>query len=184
MQTPRIPHPMQNNPFGPFAYGYGLGILPNFLGEKLVAHSGSVGTATAYMGFLPEKQLGILLLANGSGYSLGSMGQYGLALMLGHDPDQLPFVQRQQRLAELTGQYATYKGTMTRTVRQAGDFLLLEAKDNHGTFSQTLVPDVLGTASRTFFALADGIKQPVEFRISDQGIDLVVERYYLRRIGQ
>ena len=174
---------MQENPFGQFAYGYGLGIVPNFLGEKLVAHSGSVGTATAYMGFLPEKQLGILLLANGSGYPPGSMGQYGLALLLGHDPEQLPFIQRQHRLAELTGQYATYKGTMRRTVGKAGDFLLLEAKDNHGTVSQTLVPDRLGETRRTFYALADGIKQPVEFRVSASGIDLIIERYYLRRMG-
>lgn len=180
MQTPRIPHPMQDNPFGPFAYGYGLGILPNFLGETLVAHSGSVGTATAFMGFLPARQLGILLLANGSGYPLGSMGQYGLALMLGHDPEQLPVVQRQRRLSELAGEYTTYKGTMRRTVRKSGDFLLLEAKDNHGTVAQTLVPDKLGETRRTFFALADGIKQPVEFRVSVNGIELIVERYYLR----
>ncbi len=185
MQTPRITTPLQNSPFGDTGYGYGLAIIPDFLGRRLVGHGGSVGTATAQMSFLPDENVGMMVLANGSGYPLSQIAMYGLALLLGEDPDALYFARREARLAGLEGRYETYKGTVRMQVRRAGDFLFLEESHQFGTIVTPLVPEDLGETVRTFYTLRSGLRLPVEFRVRDDGlIELIVERYLLRRTGR
>ena len=48
--------------------------------------------STAFMGYVPKKKVGIILLANASAYPVSQIGPYGLALMLGEDPEKLPFI--------------------------------------------------------------------------------------------
>lgn len=183
METPRVAVPYQG-PFGEEGYGYGLQILPNFLGRKLVGHGGSVLVSTAYMGFIPEEGVGIALLANGSGYPLSQLGMYGLALMLGEDPESLPFVQRDKALAELVGVYETYKGTMRAQVKRMGDLLSLEIRDKYTDLIVPLVPEALEGDVRTFYALQRSRRLPVEFRVREGEIDLIYERYLLRKTGK
>lgn len=81
MESPQgaLPH---QGPFGKRAHAYGLSIAPDFLGNKLVGHGGSVLVATAHIGFIPQQGVSIALLANGSGYLLSQLGMYGLAMLL------------------------------------------------------------------------------------------------------
>ena len=86
---------------------------------------------TAYMGCIPAKRIGIALLANGSGYLLSQIGMYGLALILGENPESLSFVKLERTFELLTGLYETYKGTMKAQVVSKGGILQLEIKDKY-----------------------------------------------------
>jgi hypothetical protein len=181
MEKPKIKLPVQV--FGGEAYGYGLMIIPNFFGCKLVGHGGSVLVATAYLGYIPERKVGIALLANGSGYPLSQLGMYGLALMLGKNPEELPFIKMEKQLEALTGRYETYKGTMEAQVARMGSFLCIEIKDKYTEMTIPLVPENLEGNIKTFYTLQGSGKLQVEFIVNGKDIDLIYERYRLKKVG-
>jgi CubicO group peptidase (beta-lactamase class C family) len=183
MESAHIATPLEG-PFGIYGYGFGLGITADFGGYKLIGHSGGLGVATAYIGFIPERGVGIALLANGDGYPLSQMGMYGLSLLLDQDPEQLPFVQRERALDKLEGRYETYKGTMKASVRRAGDFLMLEVKDKYNDTVIPLVPEELSLESGKFYTLASGNRLPVEFQVREDDIRLFYERYAMLKTGE
>jgi len=183
MQIPQIEIPYQGY-FGERSYAYGLFVTPDFLGSKLIDHGGSVLVSTAFMGFIPDKQIGIVLLANGSGYSLSQLGMMALAAMLGNDPEDLPFVRKERELTELTGAYETYKGTMKAQVKKMGSFLAIEIKDKYTDTVVPLIPQDIEKNRRTFYTLSSGAKLAVEFIVYETGIELIYERYLLRKTGK
>ncbi len=164
-------------------YGYGLGMQDDFFGETVISHGGSVGIATAYMAFVPQRSVGIALLSNGAGYPLGYFAEYGLALLLGEDPEALSFRQAETALDGLEGTYETFKGTMQATLRRQGDLLLFEAKDKLSNWRATLIPELLGSDAAQFFRLEGGYRIPVEFAISSDDVEFLFERYKFRKIG-
>lgn len=181
MEKPRIKLPV--HVFGGESYGYGLMTVPNFLGYKLVGHGGSVLTATAYIGYIPERKIGIALLANGSGYPLSQLGMYGLALMLGRNPEELPFIKMEKQLEALTGRYETYKGTMDAQVVKKGSFLCIVIKDKYMEEIIPLFPENLEGNVKTFYTLQGSGKLKVEFIVDGKDVDLIYERYRLKRVG-
>lgn len=181
MEKPRVKLPLQI--FGGEAYGYGLHIIPRFFGNKLVGHGGSVLVATAYMGYVSEKRMGIALLANGSGYPLSQMGLYGLALMLGENPEDLPFVKVERAFDTLTGLYETYKGTMKAQVVTKGGILSLEIKDKYTDMIIPLIPEDIEGEVKTFYTVQASVKLPVEFMAKGDKVDLIYERYRLKKVG-
>lgn len=191
MCEPRIPLPWHSNlglfgenaPADPAGhYGYGLS-TEGFYDEQLIGHGGSVFVATAHLAFLPQSRVGVALLSNGSGYPMSQVAKVALAVLLGKDPNQLPFVQVESSLSKLTGSYETYKSTMKATVSQQADFLKLVIHDLAQPQEIILAPDHLGTQEATFFTLAAGRKLPVTFRFLDDEVELIYERYKLRRTG-
>ncbi len=182
MERPWIPLPY-SGAFGKESYGYGLQITANFLGRKLVGHGGSVLVSTAYMGYIPDEDVGIVLLANGSGYPLSQLGMYGLSLLLGENPDVLPFVRNERALAELAGTYETYRGTMRVEVVWKGDFLFLEIRDRYTETVVPLIPEELGPEVARFLTLQRGRRLPVEFRRKGGTWELIYERYLLRKVS-
>jgi len=184
MESPRVVTPNQGSGFGVYSYGYGLGMYDNFFGHKLVGHSGSVGVATSYIGFIPDKEIGIAVLANGSGYSPSAMGMYGLALLLGEDPEKMPFVQRDRSLSELEGVYETYQGTLKFHIRKMGEYLNLEMHHKYGTQSVPIFPETFEGGTLNFYSVANGYRMPVEFRKEKGEMSLIYERYYARKTGK
>lgn len=182
MGAPCVREPFQG-PFGEEGYGLGLMIFPDFLGRKLLCHGGSVEVSTAWMGFVPEEGVGIALLANGSGYPMSQLGMYGLALLLGEEPDELPFARWERTLSELAGTYETYKGTMQAQVRRAGDFLMLELRDRYTELVVPLVLEGREGGAVTFYTWQGRRKLPVEFLVHEGRVELIYERYLLRRVG-
>ncbi len=182
LETARVSRGLEG-PFGDLSYGYGLGVTPDFLGHCLISHSGSLYVATAWLGYIRQEGVGIVLLSNGSGYPLSQMGMYGMAVVLGEDPDQLPFAKTERMLEELEGTYETYKGTMHVEVRKAGDFLNVEFADKYNQDVAVLVPELVGEDTRMFCTFSGGHKLLVEFSVSETGVDLLYERYRMKRTG-
>ncbi|MEO8608302.1 MAG: serine hydrolase [Chloroflexota bacterium] len=184
METPRVQTPIKDSPFGTESYGFGLNIKSNFLGHKLISHGGSVGVSTAYIGFLPEKNVGVAILTNGSGFATGQFGMYGLALALGEDPDNLPFTRQVRILSQLEGSYETYKGTMKVQVKRSGDLLTMTETDKHGSSTSILIPDTLDEKHSTFYSLESGAKKLAEFTVKGDKVDFISERYLFRKTGK
>lgn len=187
MATPYIAVPPEIYPAADRApaghYGYGLGIYPQFFGRTLISHSGSVLVSTAYLAFIPEEDIGVIALANGSGYPLAQLGQFALAVWLKEDPWGLSGVREERLLERLTGRYETYRGTYGGTVTRAGDFLVLEISNRLLEQKIVLVPLSLEADHAAFFTLAAGRRLTVEFTLSEHGVEMIYERYKMRRIG-
>lgn len=191
MMTPRVALPLKSAPelWGEATsgsaeahYGYGLSVQ-EFFGERLVGHGGSVLVSTAHLAFIPERKLGVAVLANGSGYPLAQLAQVAMALLLERDPDALPFMRVEAALTPLTGRYETFKGSMQADIERRGDFLQLTVVDGAQPQQVLLVPEQLDETEPRFFTLAGGKRLPVVFRRSQAGVELVYERYKLRRSG-
>lgn len=181
MEKPRVKLPLQV--FGGEAYGYGLSIIPNFFGYKLVGHGGSVLVYTAYIGYVPEKKVGVALLANGSGYPLSQIGQYALAMLLGKNPEELPFIKTEKTYELLSGIYETHKGTMDAKVAAKGGLLQIEISDKYNDMVISLIPENLEGNLKKFYALQSGGKLPIEFIVEDNYVELIYERYRLKKVS-
>lgn len=165
-------------------YGYGFEMQQDFYGEKYIYHGGNVMVATAFMGFVPERGAGVVLLANGKGYPLSNIAQYALALVMGEDPNSLPFARIEHGLDALVGRYESYRSTMQARVIRHQDFLKLVIEDKAQPQEIVLVPESLGSSSR-FYTLTRGLRLPVRFRRAERGgIELLYERYKFRRVGR
>ncbi len=181
MEKPRVKLPLQV--FGGEAYGYGLSITPNFFGYKMVGHGGSVLVYTAYIGYVPEKQAGVALLANGSGYPLSQIGMYALAMLLDRNPEDLPFVKLERTYDLLCGVYETYKGTMDAKVTAKGGILQIEICDKYTDMIIPLIPEDIESNVKKFYTLQASGKLPVEFIVKDNNVELIYERYRLKKVS-
>ncbi|MEJ7613965.1 MAG: serine hydrolase, partial [Candidatus Fervidibacter sacchari] len=181
METPHVPLPSPL--FGAEGYGFGWSVYPNFLGHKLVAHSGSVLVHTAFAGYIPDAGIGVAVLANASGHPLSQIGMVTLATMLGKDPETLPFVRHDKLLEKLVGRYETYKGTMSLQVSRKGDGVLLETKGKLLESSIPFLPEEISDTYARFFTLQHSRKVVAEFFIDGEKITLLYERYKLVKVG-
>jgi len=65
-----------------------------------------------------------------------------------------------------------------------GDFLTIEINDKYNDHIVPLVPEAIEGQTRTFYNLSAGMREPVEFQVGEAGIDLIYERYRLRKTGK
>ena len=173
METPYIKVPWQL--FGDEGYGYGWIIHPNFLGRKLIEHSGSVLIYTGFIGYLPNEGIGVAVLENSPLYPPSHIGMYALAEALGEDPgNSLPFVIREDILRRIEGTYEGFMGLTKVKINVSGDFLIAESAEGS---KQILVPEEISKDYVKCFTLSEGIKLPAEFFIEEGRIDLFLGRY-------
>ena len=173
IEAPHILEPWET--FGKDAYGYGWEIIPNFYGSKLVNHGGSVRVYTAFVAYLPGRKVGVSVLANSGGLDW-NIGLYALSQLIGQDPTTLPFLKTDRILSRLEGQYETYKGTIRITIKKAGGILYFEYRDKYQEEVVPLTPERLEEDRATFYAIAGGVKTTMEFKMSDDKIELVGSR--------
>ncbi|MGQ9462745.1 MAG: serine hydrolase [Candidatus Fervidibacter sp.] len=182
METPHVPLPSPL--FGAEGYGLGWSVYPDFLGHKLVAHSGSVLVHTAFAGYIPDAGVGVAVLANSSGHPLSQIGMVALTTLLGKDPETLPFVRRDKLLDKFVGRYETYKGTMRLEVNRKGDGLSVETKGKVLESSIFLLPEEIGDSYARFFTVQNCRKVTVEFFAEDSKVTMLYERYKLVKVGE
>jgi CubicO group peptidase (beta-lactamase class C family) len=172
--------PVKSEPVGPSAYALGLSVQ-RFYGRALIGHGGSVLVYTAYLGFIPEERVGVAVLANGSGYPMGQLAQAALAFLLDEDWEDLPFVRLEELRESIFGSYATYQGTMRARVVPRGGAVELVIEDRETPQSTILtLEEVVGDEAR-FRAHFGDRYLPVVFRLKKGEVDLLHERYKLRR---
>ena len=179
METPYGKWPAEH--YGGDSYGYGLEIIPNFHGHKVVRHGGSVDCYTASMSYVRDLKSGVALLANGTGYSMSRLAMIAQSLLAGVDPGELRAVKLETLLKKLEGQYKAYKDTIFATVRVNGSFLMLSGEDIGKDI--VLVPEGEEDGVARFYTIDEGARMEVTFRFNRYGVELLYERYRYRRAG-
>ncbi len=167
--------------YGGDSYGYGLMIIPDFHGHKIVRHGGSVDVYTSDMEYARDLRSGVVLLSNGTGYSMGLLGMSAVSLLVGANPGELRAVRLERLLKRLEGQYRTYKDTLVAEVKRVGSFLMLSGEDIGNNI--ILVPGGEEGEEARFFTLEGGARMEVVFRLDQSGVELFFERYRYRRSG-
>jgi CubicO group peptidase (beta-lactamase class C family) len=177
MQTLHIQRP--DGYYGEYGYGYGLSITPDFLGYKMVSHSGSILVSTAYMAFLPELKMGAVMMGNSAKLPYEEIAESVFALLMGKDPSKvIPSLMVKRRINQLIGHYEIYRGIESVNVLKVSGMLYLQSKTPFVDVHQPLIPEDSSLESTKFYTLVDGVKTPIEFVLrKDGGVDLFVERY-------
>ena len=179
METPYGKWPAEY--YGGDSYGYGLQIIPSFHGHKVVGHGGSVDCYTANMNYIRDLKSGVVLLANGTGYSMGRLSMIAQSLLAGADPGDLRAVRLEALLKKLEGQYKAYRDTIFAEVRVNGSFLMLSGEDIGKNI--VLVPEEQEDDMARFYTIDGGAKMDVTFKFNKHGVELFYERYRYRRAG-
>jgi len=105
---------------------------------------------------------------------------YALALMLNHDPDkEIGVFIRENTARLLEGVYESYGGAVRVRVSRRGDFLVLESTTKHTREATILVPEEVRHDYARYFTLVNGVKTPAEFHITNNGVELIYERFKL-----
>jgi CubicO group peptidase (beta-lactamase class C family) len=163
-------------------YGHGWMLEP-WDGEQLIGHGGSILVSTAYMGYLEDTGVGVVLSANiAASYPLSILGKSVLSILQGDDPraDSVYFT-RERRLDQLTGEYASYQGVQKATVtRETGGLLLdFENRDD----SLVLLPESPTIDDRSFTTVNPntGQSKTVEFDVDNEEVHLQIDRWYLHQ---
>jgi len=179
METPYGKWPAEH--YGGDSYGYGLQVIPSFLGHKVVGHGGSVEVYTSQMAYARDLKAGVVLLTNGTGYNMGRLAMSAISMLAGKDPEVIRMVRLENLLKRLEGQYRAYKDTVYAEVRINGSFLMLSGEDIGKDL--VLVPDGEEDGVARFYTLDAGARMDVTFRFNKYGVELVYERYRYRRAG-
>ena len=177
MQTLHIHRP--DGYHGETGYGYGLSIIPDFHGRKLVAHGGSILVSTAHMSLVPEEGLGVMIMGNSAKLAYEAINESILALLMGLDPvEATPWLYVKQRLLDLTGRYKTYKGIESVDVKYKAGMLYIESETPFAKTSTPIIPEDPMIGETVFYSLVDGVKSPVVF----DGDNLFIERYCYHKV--
>ncbi len=177
MQTVHIRRP--DGYYGVYGYGFGLNITPDFLGEKLVEHGGSILVSTAHIAFIPARNIGVIMMGNSGGMDYATIAESVLAILMDKNPDDvIPSLGVRERMARLEGAYTVYEGLESLDIVKERGMLYLQQEEN-------LTPLIPGDAyyrGTQFYLLNDGRKTPVEFRFGDDGsVSVLIARYVYRK---
>ena len=161
-------------------YAYGLRIKSDFFGYNLVYHSGSVFGSSAYMGFIPEKNVGVVIMATG-GYFLEDVGELTIAQLLGVNPDDVPYFKRVEQLESLTGTYLTFRNTSRYEVKRNRGILRLETSFWQRTWTTPLIPVDLDGDVKRFVTYGLESMTPVDFVYRDGELMMFYENSLAKR---
>ncbi|MHA2249922.1 MAG: serine hydrolase domain-containing protein [Candidatus Kariarchaeaceae archaeon] len=107
------------------AYGYGLSIIEDFHGVKVVTHGGASGVSGGLVAFIPELGITYTHLYN-VGWLGGHIMYMALLALLGKDPEDLPYIKRRKHFRKLKGDYIAYKKNVEVKVIEKEGLLYIE----------------------------------------------------------
>lgn len=163
-------------------YAYGFRIKSGFFGYDLVYHSGSVFGSSAYMGFIPEKGIGVVIMATG-GYFLEDIGELAIAQLIGVNPDDVPYFHRIAQLEELTGTYVTFRNTSEYEIKRHRGILHLETSFWQRKWTTPLIPVDLESDVKRFMVYGLETMTPVEFVWRDGELLMFYENSLAKRVN-
>lgn len=166
--------------------GYGYGWMTRQFGDDLlVGHAGGTGVSAGYLGFLTERGLGVAIGCNAQpSTSPEEIAIELLSTLTNTDPvDVLPERAIQEKIDPVTGEYESYRGIQTATVRWTGDALEIEHHNPMGGDSLQLSPVSLDPTDYRFRAIeGNGAEITVEFSVDD-GVAFLIDRVLFQRVG-
>jgi len=168
-------------------YGYGPRV-GELLDGPLVEHTGTApGISRAYVGLVPEHDLGVTLGANTSDVPIGTLGRGVLAIAAGAVPEEaVPALSMNEKIAAVTGTYEGYHGGLTVTVEAADSDPHLEITYEDGPgWSFTAFPESVARDDYAFYTVRrGGLRSPVRFHETDSGMEMRCNVDRLRRTAR
>ncbi|SDJ23794.1 serine hydrolase domain-containing protein [Natribacillus halophilus] len=116
-------------------YGYGLMITPDYYGQKLVEHGGSLKAISSLMAMVPERKLAGVVLTNLAGVPAGKILHGGLNVHEGRHPEEThvshpPALSvKVEMLKDYEGTYRSLEG-MNLAAWLEGETLLIQYQDD------------------------------------------------------
>ena len=165
-------------------YGFGWVLLKNFHGKNLIWHGGNTGNYSAELIFIPEDNLGMIVLANAS--SDPSLNHYITLLQayLGYNPKEVNMIyQKHMNMNKFVGKYTNYQGFYTAEVNNKGGTLFFELKSELQPFSLTLFPktDELNCLDNYYYK-ENGFKEKIFFIEKNGVLYLKLDRLLFTKI--
>lgn len=167
----------------PGQYGYGWAIR-EVMGERVYSHIGDKIVSSAYVGFVPDRDVGLAVLANVSPeYILQSVGEGVLSYVLGGDPvSDVPFWAVREKSSRLTGRYRSHSGVLSGTVTSEGSTLRFES-DGGPALSFPLVPETTDAGEVRFYTFAEeGGRKDLRVDVEGADVDIYLGRWRLRKV--
>jgi CubicO group peptidase (beta-lactamase class C family) len=163
-------------------YGYGLSVQP-FLGDTLVGHGGMMGTTTAFVGWLADADAGVVLACNTAPDQHPTVAGHALLSILeGRDPHEaVPRLALERTADALVGEYESHRGIQTATVEREGTTLSVTVEGRLADQSHTLFPERSAPDDLTYYTVSDDKRVAVEFVETDDGVDMLLQRWRLHR---
>lgn len=166
-------------------YGYGWMQRP-FLGDELVEHGGTLGVSAAYVGFLRDQRLGVAIGANTTpGIHPMNVGPAILAILQGETPSEVvPHYGMDEKLERVTGEYESYRSVVSATIERAETGSVEMTFTLPGDEEHTVTAHATSTdpTDLEFEAVTSGgVRVPLVFEEHEDGLDLLWQRWRLRR---
>ncbi|WP_135827625.1 serine hydrolase [Halorussus halobius] len=164
-------------------YGYGLSSTA-FLDDVLVGHGGMMGTTTAWFGYLEDANVGVVAACNAAPTKHPSaVGKAVLALVRDADPHEVvPSYAFERKAEPLVGEYASHREVRTATVERDGAGLRIAFDDPGWSGEYRVVPENMDPDDHRYYVVtATGKRVPVEFRVGEDDVSLLLQRWRLHR---
>lgn len=141
------------------AYGYGLGVLPEYRGRTLIEHGGGRRSISAHVAAVPARGVAVAVLANVAEAPVRAIAHGLLNVLQGAAPETPAIVYPDyacppERLASYAGEYRSGEGTLLRA--GAADGRLVLEVDGERLAARAVGPDA-------FIVNARGTDQYVRF---------------------
>ena len=184
MYEPHNPHSKNSNflfGFKDEVYGYGLSVIGDFFGKKIIYHSGSSGVSGGVYCFVPELELTYVQLQNITS-SPNYLFVLALSLLFGHDPDKnIPYFIRRKHFSQLTGNYTAYKNILEIEIKEKDYVLYLQEKGDENVFP--LIPSNSDPDCMDFYIIQGFGKLDIPFKKFNNEIVFDFERNLMHKKG-
>ncbi|MFB6185919.1 MAG: penicillin-binding protein, partial [Halobacteriaceae archaeon] len=163
-------------------YGYGMSMQP-FLNDTLFGHGGMMGTTTAYIGWLDQADIGVVVACNTApDHHPTVAGHAILSIIQGHDPkEKVPRLALEKKAKRLVGEYETYQQIRTATVQQEGTTLSIDVEGRVADQSFKAFPEQSNTDNLRYYTVSGDKRVPVEFVETEKGLDMLLQRWRFHR---
>ncbi len=169
--------------YGEIGYGFGLEISSDFLGHKLVQHSGSYMGSSTWMAMIPELKLGVICLSNHHP-SPRMFAQIILMELLGKNSSEYhPLLKLRNHHKKLCGKYSIIRDIQTISVISQGGGLFIKYPDQKTIIPIFPINDEPYDLQLNYYMFTEiGGKMPVQFTINNNDIFLHIERLKFKKV--
>ncbi len=162
---PRISKGITNQ-FGELSYGSGWEIFPEFFGEIMYQHPGDIYLCSSCISFLPNRKIGVVVLANKGCVPQAILTQAILALLMGRDPGKdFDYIRESRYVESIIGTYEDYLGYSSAVVYGKSGNLFLSITSDASNFDLPVFYD-----QGEFYAILNSRKVNLRFVKHDNGI--------------
>lgn len=146
-------------------YGYGLTINPNYFGDTLIEHGGSLQSISSKFGMIIEKGVSVIVLANLSGFPASRTMELALNAYFNRDIDAQPFVYEAYSVDDET--LASYQGIYRS--RELEDVTIEVNNDETELYYKEKKYPIKWIREHVFLAEMDDTLEPIEIIVDENG---------------